>query len=68
MCPACIAGVAWIVGGVMTTGGAGIVAKAKLRGKRILKFHGAKCEMEKRRNDHGKRNEQAADTQSRDAA
>ena len=67
MCPACVAGVAWIVGIVVTGGGAGILTTRTLRSKRIPKLNGPNCNGAERRSEHGKRNEQTGSAQSGDA-
>jgi len=59
MCPACVAGAAWIIGSVMTTGGAGALGLKGLRRKKALKTPGANYRTEERRQDNGKCNEQA---------
>jgi hypothetical protein len=68
MCPACIAGAAWIIGSAVTTSGAGFLGFRGLRRKKDSKAQGANCEREDRRNEHGKRNEQAGRAQSGDAS
>lgn len=64
MCPACVAGAAWIIGSAVTTSGAGFLGLRGLRRRKGSKTEVASCEREQRRNEHGKRNEQDGTTQS----
>jgi hypothetical protein len=67
MCPACIAGAAWIIGSAVTTSGAGFLGMRGLRRRKDSKTQGANYESEERRNEHGKRNEQDGTAQSGNA-
>jgi hypothetical protein len=51
MCPACVAGAAWIIGSVVTTGGIGALGAKMFRSKRNSKVHATESPKQRRKGD-----------------
>ena len=64
MCPACIAGAAWLIGSTVTGGGAGILGLRRLRRKTCSKAYGAANGNDERRKGDGECDKQTASAQS----
>lgn len=51
MCPACMAGAAWIIGSVVTSGGISALATKVFRAKRNSRVHGTENPKQRRNGD-----------------
>jgi hypothetical protein len=51
MCPACMAGAAWIIGSVVTSGGIGALGAKMFRSKRNTKTHDVGNPKQRRKGD-----------------
>ena len=51
MCPACMAGAAWIIGSVVTTGGISALGAKMLRSNRNSKVHATENPKQRRKGD-----------------
>jgi hypothetical protein len=51
MCPACVAGAAWMIGSVVTTGGLSALGAKIFRSKRNAKMHGVENTTQRRDGD-----------------